>query len=89
MHYHISINKEQIGPLSLKKVGKYNILPATRVWREDQEMWKEAKEFEELHQFFASSKTDEQPARFCRRCGKPVSMDSRFCPKCGTVQEIN
>jgi rubrerythrin len=89
MHYYILINNEQIGPLSLKKTGKYTILPTTRVWREDQEMWKEAKEFEELHQFFDSAKTDGQPARFCRKCGKPVSTNSRFCPKCGTMQENN
>jgi rubrerythrin len=87
MRYYISINNEQIGPLSLKKAGKYKILPTTKVWREDQEMWKEAIEFEELHQFFGSPKMDKQPMHFCRRCGNPISTNSRFCPKCGIIQK--
>jgi hypothetical protein len=52
MIYYIYFNQQQTGPLSLEEVGNYKITPTTKVWREDRERWKEAKDFEELHAFF-------------------------------------
>ena len=51
MKYFIYLNQQQIGPLSIEELGRYNIVPQTRVWRDDQENWKEAKDFKELIQF--------------------------------------
>ena len=48
MIYYIYINKEQKGPLTLEELTQYDILQTTKVWREDQPAWKDAKDFEEL-----------------------------------------
>jgi len=52
MIYYIYYNQQQLGPLSVEEIGQYNISPTTKVWREDQDTWKDAIEFEELQQFF-------------------------------------
>jgi hypothetical protein len=52
MIYYIYCEQKQIGPLQAEEIGAYKISPATKVWREDQETWKDAKEFEELKRYF-------------------------------------
>jgi len=52
MIYYIYVNEQQIGPLTIDQIGQQILTPTTKVWREDQPIWKEAKEFKELEVFF-------------------------------------
>ena len=51
MIYYIYINGEQKGPVTLEELTKYSLLRTTKVWREDQIVWKDASDFDELKDF--------------------------------------
>ena len=51
MTYYLYIENKQVGPLAFEEVTKYKLIPSTKVWREDQAAWKEAKEFDELKNY--------------------------------------
>ena len=53
MKYFIRINNENIGPLELEDFKNYKIEFSTDVWREGDNEWKKAGDFDELKDFYA------------------------------------
>ena len=53
MKYFIRINNENIGPLDLEDFKNYTIEFSTVVWREGDNEWKKADDFDELKDFYA------------------------------------
>ncbi|MDR2835149.1 MAG: GYF domain-containing protein [Bacteroidales bacterium] len=49
--YFIFIDNKQIGPLELEDLKNYEIKTSTKIWREGEAEWKEAKDYEELKDF--------------------------------------